>query len=88
MFGLGDFFRSAGGHYLAALGAGFGTKVDDIISFGNDVEVVLDDDDRVTIINKAIQQSDQLGNVGHVQADGRFFDDVEIADAVFAGGRF
>lgn len=68
------------------MGAGFGAEVDEVVGFGDDIEVVLNDNDRVAVIDEAVEQSDQLGDVGHVQADGRFFDGVEVADTVLAGG--
>jgi hypothetical protein len=57
------------------LGASF-TKA---TGFGEDVGVVLDDDDGVAFVNEAVENVDEAFHVGHVQADGGFFDEVEVA---------
>ena len=46
------------------------------------VEVVLDDDDGVAFIDEAVEDVDESAHVGHVQADGRLLDEVEVALAV------
>jgi hypothetical protein len=40
---------------------------------------MLDDDDGVAFIDEAMENVDQSGDVGDVQADGGLFDEVEIA---------
>jgi hypothetical protein len=41
--------------------------------------VVLDDDDGVAFIKEAVEDVDEVFHVGHVEADGGFFDEVEVA---------
>jgi hypothetical protein len=66
-FGLGDFFGGALGDDLAAGFTGFGADVEDPVGLGGDGHVVRDDDDGVPFIDEA------------VEADGGFFDEVEVA---------
>ncbi len=41
--------------------------------------MVLDDDDGVAFIKEAVEDVDEAFHVGHVEADGGFFDAVEVA---------
>ena len=61
----------------AAARAAFGTEVDEPVGFGDHVEVVLDDDDRVAGIDQPMQHANQFLDVGHVQTDGRFVEHVQ-----------
>jgi hypothetical protein len=63
--------------------AAFGSDVDEVVGFGEDVGVVFDDDDGVPFVNEAVEDVDEAFHVGHVQADGGFFDELEVADAGF-----
>ena len=78
-FALLHFLGRSGGDELAAFEAGFGADVDEVVGFGEDVGVMLDDDDGVAFIDEAMQHVDEFGDVLDVQADGRLFDEVEIA---------
>ena len=75
----GDLFGGALGDEVAAFGAGFGADVDEVVGFGEDVGVVFDDDDGVAFVDEAVEDADEAFHVGHVQADGGFFDGVEVA---------
>ena len=55
----------------------FGTEVDDVVRFRDDIQVVLDDHYRVAGADQAVQDFDELCDVGHVQADGRLIEQVE-----------
>ena len=72
----------AGGDDLAAAVAAFGAEVDDPVGGLDDVEIVLDDDDRVALVDQLVQHLEQLGDVVEVEAGGRLVEDVERA----AGG--
>jgi len=76
---VGDLFGGALGDEVAAFGAGFGADVDEVVGFGEDVGVVLGDDDGVAFIDEAVEDVDKAFHVGHVEADGGFFDEVEVA---------
>ena len=41
--------------------------------------MVLDDDGGVAFVDEAVEDVDEAFHVGHVQADGGFFDEVEVA---------
>jgi hypothetical protein len=77
-----DVLRRALGHDAAAAVAAFGAHVDDPIGRLDDLEVVLDDDDRVAGRDQLLQQFEQLGDVVEVEAGGRLVQNVEGA----AGG--
>ena len=81
--GFDHFHRRAAGDQLAAVGAAFGAEVDDPVGFLDDVEVVLDGDDGVAAVDQAVQDVDQLLDVGEVQAGGRLVEDVERRAARF-----
>lgn len=76
---LGDLFGGAFGDDGAAVFAGFGADVDEVVGLGEDVGVVLDDDDGVAFVDEAVKEVDEAGHVGGVEADGGFLDEVEIA---------
>ena len=63
----------------AALLAALGAHVDDPVGGLDDVEVVLDDDDRVALVDEAVQDVEQALDVGEVQAGRRLVEDVERA---------
>ncbi len=50
-FVFSDLFWGALGDDLASVGAGFGAEVDDVVSFGGEIHMVLDDDDGVAFID-------------------------------------
>ena len=59
--------------------AGFGADVDEVVGFGEDIGVMLNDDNGVTFIDEAVQHINEARHVCHVQADGGLFDEIEIA---------
>jgi hypothetical protein len=44
---------------LSPFGAGFRTDVDEIVSLGKDIRMMLNDNDRMTIIDEAMQDIEQ-----------------------------
>jgi hypothetical protein len=44
--------------------------------------VVFDDGDRVALIDEAVEDIDEAGDVFEVEPDGRFFDEVEVVRGV------
>jgi hypothetical protein len=44
--------------------------------------VMLDDDDGVAFVHEAVKDVDEAFHAGHVEADGGFFDEVEVAFGV------
>ncbi len=79
--GLGDDRRGrALGDDVAAVLAGPGTEVDDVVGGAHRALVVLDHDHRVAEVAQPLQGPDQLRVVALVQADRRLVEDVEDAD--------
>ena len=67
------------GDDFAAVDAGAGAHVDDVVGGADGVFVVLDDDDRVAEIAQAAQRFEQALVVALMQADRRFVEHVEHA---------
>lgn len=66
------------GDDFSAFGSSLWADVDDVISFRCEVHVVLDDDDGVAFINKAMEDIDEPGDVLLMETDGGFLDEVEV----------
>ena len=77
VFAIDEFLRRAAGHHGAALGAGLGADVDDPVGGFDDVEVVFDDDDRVPVVDEAVEHDQQLPDVLEVEARRRLVEHVE-----------
>ena len=58
-----------------------GSYINDIVSLGDEIEMMLDDDDGVPFINKAVEDALQEFHIGGMETDGRFLKDVEGAAA-------
>lgn len=82
---LRDLLRGAGGDDGAAAAAALGAEVDDIVGAFDDVEIVLNDDDRIARINELIQHLDQTVDIGHMQAGGRLVKDIDGLPGIAAG---
>ncbi len=74
---LGDLLRRALGDDGAALVAALGTEVDDPVGRLDHVEVVLNDDDRVALLDQTAQNLQQTPRVLEVQPRRRLVEDVE-----------
>ena len=70
----------AGVDDLAAVLAGAGADVDDVVGLGDGLLVVLDDDDGVAQLAEAQEGVDEAAVVALVEADGRLVEHVEHAD--------
>ena len=62
---------------MAAALARLGAQVDHPVGRLDDVEVVLDHDDRVAQVDQAVEHVEQLGQVVEVQAGGRLVEQIE-----------
>ena len=71
----------------AAVVAGAGAEVDDPVGVRHDRLVVRDDDDRLAGVDEAVEQAEQLLDVGEVQAGGRLVEDVDAALLGQVGGQ-
>ena len=56
----GHLLGGAGGHHIAAAVAALGAEIDDVVSGLDDVQIVLDDQDRVARIHQTLQYFDEL----------------------------
>ena len=68
------------GDDVAAVLAGAGAHVDDVVGDAHGLFVVLDDDDGVAEVAQAQQRVDEAAVVALVQADAGLVEDVEHAD--------
>jgi hypothetical protein len=58
------------GDELAAMCTGFGAEVEDPVGGFDDVEVMLDDEEGVTGIDEFLEDSEEVLDVGEVEAGG------------------
>jgi hypothetical protein len=77
-FAARDFFGSAFHNHASALCAPLGTEINDPIGFGNEVEIVFDNDNGVAGVHQSLQDLNQPADVGHVQTDGGLLKDEEV----------
>ena len=75
-----DLVDRAGGDHLAAVAAGAGAEVDEVVGGAHRLLVVLDDDDRVAEVAQLAERREQPRVVALVQPDARLVEDVEHAD--------
>ena len=68
--------------------AGVGAQVDDPIGGGDHVQVVFDHDERGTAVDQTVEQCDEAGGVGDVQAGGRFVENNGVSGRSEVGGEF
>jgi hypothetical protein len=61
-------------------------EVDDPVGVGHHCLVVFDDDDRFAGVDEAVEERQELFDVGEVQAGCRFVEDVGAAVAAHVGG--
>src|SRR5918912_1222373 len=76
---VGDRFRRALRHDLAAPDATLGPKIDDPIRALDHVQVVLDHDHRIAAVDQAVKHLQQACRVREVQAGGRLVQDIQRA---------
>jgi hypothetical protein len=85
----GDLLRGARDDHTAAIFAAVRTKIDDPVGRLDDVQVVLDHDDRIAEVHQALEDVEQLAHVVEMQAGGGLVQQVEgaagLAFAQFLG---
>ena len=69
----------AGGDEVAAVFAGAGAEVEDVVGLADGVFVVLDDEDGVAEVAEVFEGGDEALVVALVEADGGLVEDVEDA---------
>ncbi len=75
----GDLCGAAFAHEAAAVFAAFGAEIENPVGVADDVEIVLDDDDRVAEVGEAMQDLEELAHVVEVQAGGGLVEQIERA---------
>src|SRR3954452_2117355 len=75
--GRRDLLRRSLGDDPSATRSTLWSEVDDPVSGLDDIEVVLDDEDRVAAVHEAMEHLEQLFDVGEMQARGRLVEDIE-----------
>ncbi len=76
-FHLRHVLGGAGGNDLPAAIAAFGTDVDDPIGGFDHIEVMLDDDDRIALIDQFVQHFQKFAHILKVQARRGFVQDIK-----------
>ena len=71
----GDDFGRAFGDDFAAVGAGVGANLDQPVGGFEDVEIVFDDDDAVSVIDERLKDGEETFDVVAVQAGGGFVEE-------------
>ena len=78
-------FGSAADNHTSAAAAPFGTDVDDIVGGFYNVHVVLNNNNGVARIHKALKHVNELVNVGGVETYGGFVENIDrLARGAFA----
>src|SRR6185437_15933359 len=83
-FVAGDLFGGAVSDDAAAAVAAFGAEVDEPVGLLDDVEIVLDDDDRVAQIDESLQNIEKFFHVVKMQAGGWLVENVKRAAGLAA----
>src|SRR5690348_48810 len=88
VWGARDVFGGACREDAPAVWAAARSHVDEVVGGGEQVEVVVDDDDRGPGVQQPVEHAGQGGHVERVQAGGRLVEDVERSAlaAAQAGG--
>ena len=77
VFELRNVFRRSGGKQGSSFSSTFRPDIDHVVSNLDDVEVVLDDQHRVTLIYQRVQNVQEHADVFEVKSGRRFVQDVE-----------
>lgn len=85
---LPDLVRAAGGDNPSAFGTTARLHVNDIVGVSDDIQVMLDDYDRGTMVNQALEHLQKRLDIGRMKADRRLVEDeygVTLSPAHLAG---
>src|SRR5262249_42357456 len=77
--------RRSRGHHRSPGVAAAGAEVDDPVAGGDHVEVVLNDEDGVSLTDEALEKLEETGDVGEMQAGGRLIEQIKGAAGPDAG---
>ena len=79
LFVFGNLGRGAFGDYPAALLATLGAEVDDVVGNLDNIEVVLDDDNCISLVNQLVKHLDKTADILEMESGGRLVENVECA---------
>ena len=79
---LGNLRRCAICHYLATAFATLGTEVDDVVGNLYDIEVVLDDDNGISLVYQLVEYANQTTDILKMESRSRLIEDVECAACI------
>ena len=81
----GNLFWRPLGHDLPAACAPLEPHIHNPVGFGDEIEVVLNNDDRVPRIHQALQHGNQASNILDMQSESGFFEHKEVSGQRPAG---
>ena len=73
--GRGDSFRRAGGDKLSPVLAGFRAEIEDPVGIFDDIQVVLNHEQRISLFDQAMKQGNQQADVLQMKPGGWFIQD-------------
>ena len=76
--GSGNMFGCPLRDDLAASFSAFRAEIDEMVSLGEHIQMVLDDHDSVACIHEAVQEIDETADVGQVKTDGRLLEEKKM----------
>ena len=76
--GSGDMFGCPLRDDLAASFSALRAKIDEMISLGEHIQMVLDDHDGVAGIHESVQKIDETADIGQVETDGRLLQEKKM----------
>ena len=79
LFVFGDFGRGAFGNYPTALLATLGTEVDDVVGNLDNIEIVLDYDNGISLVYQLVKHLDKATNILEMESRSRLVENVERA---------
>jgi len=82
-FGFDDIFRLALNHDFASLLSSLQAQINDIIGAFDHIQVVLDDDNRVALIDQFLKATEEYGDIIGMKTYGGFV--IEIENFLFSG---
>ena len=79
LFVFGDIGRSTFGNHPATLFSTLGTEVDNVVGNLDDIEVVLDDDNRIALVYQLVKYFDKAADILEMEARSRLVENIERA---------
>jgi len=80
---INQLFRCAFKYYPPSTITTFRAEIDDMISDFDHVEIVLDNQHRITSVNKFVQYIQQVLNILEMQSGSRFIENIKSFTGVF-----